>query len=56
VVIAALHTGRPGFLHESHLAKPAAVRARVRRASAQKLDHWAERLLDAKTLADVFTS
>ena len=33
---------------------PAAVKARVRGASARKLDHWAERLLEAKTLADVF--
>ena len=33
---------------------PAAVRARVRRASAEKLDRWAVRLLDSKTLADVF--
>jgi len=33
---------------------PAAVAARVRRASAGKLDRWADRLLDAKNLAAVF--
>ena len=34
---------------------PEAVTRRVRRGSIKKLDAWLDRILDAKTLADVFS-
>lgn len=35
---------------------PAEVVAQVRNATATNLDRWTDRILDAKTLADVFAS